>query len=153
MNDKSAMPCGCDPGCGEGYKCERHSSALNASGQVTTGGGEAAGVVTAAVRTGGTASVVKDATWRKQRPLWSGVMNYFPRALLEVAYTSWVGNEQHNPGQHLHWDRSKSTDEKDACARHLSEAGKFDSDGVRHSAKVAWRALANLEKELEQAEG
>jgi len=32
------------------------------------------------------------------------------------------------------------------------EAGTVDTDGVRHSAKVAWRALANLEKELERAE-
>lgn len=86
---------------------------------------------------------------RKQRPLWSGVLRYFPDALLEVAYCSWVGNEQHNPGQHLHWDRSKSTDEADACARHLLEAGTVDSDGVRHSAKAAWRALALLQKEIE----
>lgn len=78
-------------------------------------------------------------------------MNYFPDALLEVAYVSWMGNEQHNPGTELHWDRSKSQDEKDACARHLSEAGKFDSDGTRHSAKAAWRALANLQKEIENA--
>jgi hypothetical protein len=89
------------------------------------------------------------ATWRKQRPLWSGVMNYFPDALLEVAFTSWIGNEQHNPGTPLHWDRSKSKDEKDACARHLMQAGTFDSDGVRHSAKAAWRCLALLQKEIE----
>jgi hypothetical protein len=31
----------------------------------------------------------------------------------------------------------------------LVEAGTIDTDGIRHSAKVAWRALANLEKELE----
>ena len=30
------------------------------------------------------------------------------------------------------------------------EAGTTDSDGVKHSAKVAWRALANLQKELER---
>jgi hypothetical protein len=27
--------------------------------------------------------------------------------------------------------------------------GTIDNDGVRHSAKVAWRALANLQKEIE----
>lgn len=86
---------------------------------------------------------------RKQRPLWSGVLRYFPDALLEVAYCSWVGNEQHNPGKELHWDRSKSTDEGDAAARHLSEAGTLDSDGVRHTAKAAWRCLALLQKEIE----
>ena len=49
----------------------------------------------------------------------------------------------------MHWDRNKSTDELDALTRHLIEAGKIDTDGMRHSAKVAWRALANLQKELE----
>jgi len=33
----------------------------------------------------------------------------------------------------------------------LVDAGKIDTDGTRHSAKLAWRALANLEKELEKA--
>ena len=28
--------------------------------------------------------------------------------------------------------------------------GTFDDDGIRHSTKVAWRALANLQKELEE---
>ena len=88
---------------------------------------------------------------RKERPVYSGVLRYFPLALLEVAYCSWKGNEQHNPGAELHWDRSKSTDEADALVRHLMDAGTFDTDGVRHSAKVAWRALALLEKELEAA--
>lgn len=89
------------------------------------------------------------AEWRKQRPLARGVLDYFPDALLEVAHCSWVGNEQHNPGQPLHWDRSKSTDEADALARHLKDRGTLDTDRVRHSAKVAWRALALLQKEIE----
>ena len=90
-------------------------------------------------------------TERKQRPVFSGVLAYFPDALLEVAHASWVGNEQHNPGAPLHWDRSKSSDEADALVRHLLQAGEIDSDGVRHSAKVAWRALALLQKEMEAA--
>ena len=89
---------------------------------------------------------------RKQRPVFSGVLQYFPDAIMEVARCSWVGNEQHNPGMALHWDRAKSTDEADALVRHLMEAGTFDSDGVRHSAKVAWRALALLQKEIEAAQ-
>jgi hypothetical protein len=52
----------------------------------------------------------------------------------------------------LHWDRSKSSDELDALTRHLVEAGTLDSDGILHSGKVAWRSLANLEKELERME-
>ena len=97
-------------------------------------------------------TVTTDAAARKHVPIYSGVLQYFPRALAAVAVISRVGNEQHNPGQPLHWDRSKSGDELDALTRHLMDAGGFDSDGLRHSAKIAWRALANLEKELEAAD-
>lgn len=88
-------------------------------------------------------------TNRKLFPIFSGILRYFPDALLAVAEVSRVGNEQHNPGQPLHWDRSKSTDDLDALTRHLLDAGSLDTDGIRHSAKVAWRALANLQKEIE----
>jgi len=86
---------------------------------------------------------------RKEYPLYSGVLRYFPDALMEVSRCSYIGNEQHHPGTPLHWDRSKSTDELDALMRHLKDAGTLDTDGVRHSAKAAWRALANLQKEIE----
>lgn len=82
-------------------------------------------------------------------PVYSGVLKYFPDALLEISKVSKAGNDQHHKGQPLFWDRTKSTDELDALTRHLLEAGKIDTDGMRHSAKVAWRALANLQKELE----
>lgn len=91
-----------------------------------------------------------DAKERKTCPIGTGVLDYFPDALAAVAYCSWKGNEQHNPGQPLHWDRSKSTDEADALMRHFLERGQIDSDGVRHSAKMAWRALALLQKEIER---
>ena len=97
-----------------------------------------------------TSMLPTDADSRKAVPIFSGVIKYFPRALATIAEVSRIGNEQHNPGKPLHWDRSKSGDELDALTRHLFEAGTIDSDGVRHSAKLAWRALANLEKELEQ---
>ena len=87
---------------------------------------------------------------RKNTPVFSGVLNYFPDAIREVAKVSFEGNEQHNPGTELHWDRSKSGDEKDALTRHLLDAGTIDTDGMRHSAKVAWRALAMLQKEIEK---
>lgn len=86
---------------------------------------------------------------RKERPLFSGVLKYFPDALMEVAYCSFMGNKQHHPDEPLHWDKTKSTDEGDALMRHLTESGTFDTDGVRHSAKQAWRALAFLQRELE----
>lgn len=97
-------------------------------------------------------SVPTKAEDRKALPLASGVLDYFPDALLAVAEVSRVGNEQHNPGEPLHWDRSKSTDEADALARHLLDRGKRDVDGIRHTAKVAWRALALLQKEIEAEE-
>ena len=90
-----------------------------------------------------------DAKARKNIPLYSGLIKYFPDALAAVAELSRIGNEQHSPGQPLNWDRSKSSDEHDALCRHLWEAGTVDTDGVRHSVKVAWRALAALQKEIE----
>lgn len=86
---------------------------------------------------------------RKTYPLYSGLLRYFPDALMEVAHLSKVGNDQHNPGQPLHWDRSKSQDQEDALMRHLKDAGTRDTDGERHRAKVAWRALAALQLEIE----
>ena len=91
-----------------------------------------------------------DKNKRKQIPIFTGLIKYFPKALAEVARVSYIGNQQHHPDKPLHWDRSKSTDELDALTRHLFQAGETDTDGMRHSAKVAWRALANLEKELEK---
>jgi hypothetical protein len=88
---------------------------------------------------------------RKGLPVYSGVLKYFPDALVAIAELSRIGNDQHNPGQPLFWDRSKSGDELDALTRHLLDAGTIDTDGVRHSTKVAWRALANLQKEIERA--
>jgi hypothetical protein len=86
---------------------------------------------------------------RKETPIARGVVDYFPRALAAIARVSFVANEQHNPGQPMHWDKSKSTDHADCLARHLIERGGTDDDGLAHSAKLAWRALALLETELE----
>jgi hypothetical protein len=88
---------------------------------------------------------------RKKYPVFSGVIKYFPDAIMEVARCSYAGNDQHHPDKPLHWDRSKSNDHLDAMLRHTVQAGQIDADGVRHSAKVAWRALANLQMELEKA--
>lgn len=93
----------------------------------------------------------KDKSKRKDTPVATGVLDYFPDAIAAVANCSFVGNEQHNPGSPMHWDRSKSGDEADALVRHLMERGTLDDDGVRHSTKVAWRALALLQKEIEDS--
>jgi hypothetical protein len=88
---------------------------------------------------------------RKDTPIGTGVLDYFPAALAEVARCSKAGNDQHNPGQPLHWARGKSADHFDAMVRHGMERGTVDDDGIRHSAKAAWRALAQLQQELEDA--
>lgn len=87
---------------------------------------------------------------RKATPITTGVLDYFPLALAEIARVSKAGNEQHNAGQPLHWAREKSTDHADCVARHLMERGTVDTDGQRHSGKLAWRALALLQTELEE---
>lgn len=93
-----------------------------------------------------------DAAARKKIPVASGVLDYFTAALIEVAKISQAGNDQHNPGQPLHWARGKSMDHSDTMIRHFFERGTLDTDGQRHSAKMVWRALAILQMELE-AEG
>jgi hypothetical protein len=95
-----------------------------------------------------TSILTTDKKARKEMPIARGVVDYFPRALAAVANVSFVANEQHNPGEPMHWDKSKSTDHADCIARHLIERGSVDDDGLRHSAKLAWRALALLETEL-----
>jgi len=91
-----------------------------------------------------------EAKERKDVPIATGVIDYFPDAIAAIAALSRIGNEQHNPGKPLHWDRSKSGDESDALMRHFVERGTEDTDGVLHTTKVAWRALALLQKEIER---
>lgn len=94
---------------------------------------------------------------RKAKPIFSGLLKYFPDACLAVAELSRIANEKHNPGEPLHWSRDKSNDHGDCIVRHQLDAGKMDTimvkDGttykVRHSAEVAWRALAQLQVEIE----
>jgi hypothetical protein len=86
---------------------------------------------------------------RKHFPVATGVLDYFPDAMVAIAEVSWKGNDQHNPGEPLHWARGKSMDQDDTLIRHFLERGKRDKDGLRHSAKMAWRALALLQLEIE----
>lgn len=90
---------------------------------------------------------------RKLYPICSGLLDYFPDACAAVANISYKGNEKHNPGQPMHHARGKSMDHADCIARHLTERGGFDPDGNRHSAQLAWRALALLQEELELEKG
>ena len=94
-----------------------------------------------------------DAVSRKNAPMARGLLDYFPDALAEVAEVSRVGAEQHHPGTGIWWDKTKSADDPDCILRHLIDRGKRDTDGTRHSAKVAWRALAMLQREIDAEQG
>lgn len=95
-------------------------------------------------------SLPNDPKEREEYPLITGVWDYFPLALQAIAHVSYKGNEQHNPGQPLHWDRTKSTDHANKFGRHFMQRGTLDSDGTRHLAKAAWRILAMLQEECER---
>lgn len=97
---------------------------------------------------------------RKTLPMTSGLLDYFPDALACVSQVSWVGNMKHNPGEPMHHARGKSMDHADCILRHLVERGGHDvvvvagqEHKIRHSAALAWRALALLQEELEAAYG
>lgn len=92
-----------------------------------------------------------EAQKRKETPVYSGFIKYFPNAIKEVAKLSLIANEQHHPNTPLHWDMDKSKDELDACMRHLIDHAsgiEIDDDGVRHLTKCAWRMMAILERTL-----
>jgi hypothetical protein len=83
---------------------------------------------------------------RKAEPIHSGVLKYFPDALAAVSRVSKAGNEKHNPGQPLHWERAKSNDHLDCVARHIITPEKIDPEsGEAHLAHAAWRVLAALQ--------
>ena len=87
---------------------------------------------------------------RKDVPVFTGFMAYFPLAIVEVAKLSLASNEKHNPGQPLHWSKEISNDHADCLVRHQLEHNQVDpSDGFYHDVKVAWRAMAQLQIRLE----
>ena len=94
-----------------------------------------------------------DPAERKGIPICTGVLDYFPLALAEIAKVSKAGNDQHNPGEAMHWARGKSMDQADTIVRHIMERGTADVDGQRHTAKAAWRILAMLQIEMEEVLG
>lgn len=59
------------------------------------------------------------------------------------------GNMQHYGNtDNVQWKHLVSNKHIDKLLNHVLDHGTVDTDGVRHSTKVAWRALANLEEEL-----
>lgn len=95
-----------------------------------------------------------DSNERKNVPVLSGCIKYFPAALAGVAAISKAGNDKHNPGEPLHHDRNKSMDHGDCIVRHLMDVedllaamARGDSGATKEAVllevgQLAWRALA-----------
>ena len=87
---------------------------------------------------------------RKNLPMTTGGLDYFPLAFAGLAKVSKLGNDQHNPGQPMHWARDKSTDHADCILRHLVDRGTTDEKGIPHVLNLFWRAGAMAQLYLEQ---
>ena len=95
-----------------------------------------------------------DSKERKEYPLLSGCLKYFPAAIAGVAKVSKSGNDKHNPGQELHHARGKSMDHGDCIVRHLmdtedliaaasrGESGATSDAILLEASQLVWRALA-----------
>ncbi len=93
-----------------------------------------------------------DSQARKDLPIATGFMDYFPDAMAAVAELSRIANEKHNPGEPMHWSKDKSTDHADCLIRHFMQRGTWDTvEGVAvlHATEMAWRAMAILQLELD----
>lgn len=98
----------------------------------------------------------EDPRARKKLQLYTFMFEYFPSAWLAVADVARVGNEQHNPGEPLHWAREKSTDQMNAAFNHVFDYGlgqPKDTDGCWHLAKAVWRLMAQLQLDIESDAG
>lgn len=94
-------------------------------------------------------SLIDTGESRKDFPIATGFIDYFPDAIAELARLAKAGQEQHQM-EELGWDREKSTDHANCAGRHFIQRGTRDTDGQRHTAKFAWRALALLQLEIEE---
>lgn len=97
-----------------------------------------------------------DAQKRKDIPVYTGFIKYFPDAIAAVAAHSFASNEQHNPGTECHWDRAKSTDEMDSLMRHVLDGAPLQPKDIdtriAEASAVSWRAMAQLQKLCELRE-
>jgi hypothetical protein len=98
-----------------------------------------------------------DSAARKEFPVFSGFIKYFPAAIAGAARHSRRGNDKHNPGQELHHARGKSIDHSDCIPRHAidiadmeaaiaRDAGDAKDDAVKalleEADALVWRAAA-----------
>jgi hypothetical protein len=101
--------------------------------------------------------VSDDSALRKQAPVFSGALAYFPDAIYELAEHSWVSNQKHNAGEPLHWSRDKSDDHMECLGRHMIDLAKAlargdDDEVAYHHKAISWRALAAHQINIEEAQ-
>lgn len=109
------------------------------------------GVAGAAARDWAMLRLPTDSAERKRIPLGTGLIDYFPDALAEVAKVSQFGNDKHNPGEPLHHARGKSMDHEDCVMRHyVDRYGVDPASGLDEAAFMCWRALAFYQELLER---
>jgi len=68
-----------------------------------------------------------DSAARKEIPVYSGFLQYFPAAVAGAARHSKRGNDKHNPGQPLHHSRGKSADHEDCITRHMLDISDMEA--------------------------
>lgn len=104
-----------------------------------------------------------DSYERKNYPIMSGFLKYFPAAIAGVANLSKIGNDKHNPGQPLHHARGKSSDHGDCIIRHLMDLQDLiaakdkgalitEEQILLEASSLAWRSLA-YSQELHESYG
>lgn len=95
-----------------------------------------------------------DAKARKNIPLFTGTVGYFPDAFVLMAQVSKDGNDQHNPGKPLHWDRTKSLDHMDSAFRHMHDSLHLtDYDRLYVLAQAMWRLGAEIQTGWDELNG
>lgn len=89
---------------------------------------------------------------RKTYPVYEGVIGYFRDAIYRLSRVSYDGNQQHNAGQHLHWARGKSTDQRNCVMRHLMAGEEYDysDEAEKHIFSRLWRDMADAQLYLER---
>lgn len=93
---------------------------------------------------------------RKDYPVLTGALMYFPFAMAALADCSRRANEQHNPGEPVHWDYAKSIGDGNELLRHLMDSlgpNPVDAEGVNHDVKVLWRAAETVERRIRRERG
>ena len=89
-----------------------------------------------------------DSKERQEMPIFSGFLEYFPRAVGAVARHSYDSNETHNPGERLHWSEEKAPGHRNCVGRHLIDSCDPALDTTKELTALAWRAMALLETHL-----